>query len=157
MATPVDMGETVVRPPAEAQHMTGNEKAATLAVWGGVLMVASGVSGAYQWNQTFEIIEALLGSWRILALAHLVFIGIGSVGGAFVIVGAFCFWKNKVRWGKLMIWLGTGFTILSLIVLVAAQFIRFDWPFAGASLVGFVGIALSVLARFEAHAKRLLP
>jgi len=64
MATPVDMGETVVRPPAEAQHMTGNEKAATLAVWGGVLMVASGVSGAYQWNQTFEIIEALLGSWR---------------------------------------------------------------------------------------------
>ena len=156
MTAPVDLEKTVVRSP-EIAAQKKNERAAILATWGGVLMVASGVSGAYQWSQTFAILEAILGSSGVLHIVQLGFVGIGSVGGVFVVLGAYAFWKNRVRTGRFLLWLGTGFTMISLGLLLAVQFIRFDWPFAGASLIGFVGIALCVLARFEARPKRLLP
>ncbi len=130
--------------------LTDNEKAAILAIWAGVLMLIGGVTGASQWRHTFALVEDVLGASAALRFVQLVFVALGSVGGIFVLLGAYAFRESHVRTGRMMIWFGTGFTIVSLILFVILQVRTGDWPFAGAGLLGFVGIGLSQMARFKA-------
>ena len=130
--------------------LTDNEKAALLALWAGALMLLSGVTGASQWQRTFALFGDLLGTNPLLRFVQLVFVAVGSVGGIFVIMGAYAFRENRVRTGKLLILFGTGFTIVSLMLFLLLTALHGEWPFAGASLIGFLGIVLSVIARLRA-------
>lgn len=130
--------------------LTDNEKAALLAIWAGVLMLLSGVTGASQWRRTFDLIQGLVGSSPILQFVQLVFVAVGSVGGIFVLLGAYAFRENRVRTGKLLILFGTGFTLVSLLVFLVLAARHGDAPFAGASVLGFLGVILSVIARYRA-------
>ncbi len=133
------------------RDLPDNEKAAVLAAIAGVLMLVSGVTGASQWHRMFEILLETFGDSAILRFAGLVFIAMGSIGGILVLLGAYGFRNNRVRTARTIIWLGTGFTVLSLVFFVVLQFQRSgDFPFAGASFFGFVGILLSVIARYKA-------
>ncbi|HEV8596037.1 MAG TPA: hypothetical protein VGR51_10975 [Thermoplasmata archaeon] len=130
--------------------LTDNEKAAVLAGLAGILMLASGVTGASQWRHTFALIGELVGPSPALRFVGYVFVALGSVGGIFVLMGAYAFREDHVRTGKLLIYFGTGFTVLSLFLFLALVVRSGELPFAGASILGFVGIALSLIARFRA-------
>ena len=130
--------------------LTDNEKAAILALWAGALMLLAGVTGASQWGRTFDLVEDLLGRNPLLRLVQFVFVALGSVGGIFVLLGAYAFREDRVRTGKLLILFGTGFTIVSLMLFLVLTALHGEWPFAGASVIGFLGIVLSVIARFRA-------
>lgn len=130
--------------------LTDNEKAAIIAAAAGILMLLSGVTGASQWRRTFEYLLSILGDSVVLRLVGLVFVALGSIGGIFVILGAYGFRNDKVRTGRMMIWLGSGFTIVSLVLYVILQVRHGDLPFAGAGVLGAAGIVLSVVARFRA-------
>jgi len=132
--------------------LTDNEKAAILAIWAGVLMLLSGVTGASQWRRTFDLVQQLLGPSALLRFVQLVFVVLGSVGGIFVILGAYAFREDHVRTGKLLILFGTGFTIVSLILFLILAIQHGEWPFAGGAILGFVGVILSVVARLRAKA-----
>ncbi|TLZ51112.1 MAG: hypothetical protein E6K18_05885 [Methanobacteriota archaeon] len=131
---------------------TDNEKAAFLAVIAGLLMLVSGVTGASQWRRTFDLIESFLGASPALRFVQLVFVVLGSVGGIFVLLGAYAFRNDRVRTGKIVILFGTGFTIASLILFLIIAVQRGELPFAGGAAIGFTGVVLSVFARFKAKA-----
>lgn len=135
--------------------LTDNEKAALMAGIAGLMMLGSGVTGASQWRRTFELVEALLGTSPALRFAQLVFVVIGSLGGVFVLLGAYAFREDRVRTGKVLILFGTGFTVVSLVVFLVLAVQHGEWPFAGGAVLGFLGILLSVLARFQAKARPL--
>ena len=137
--------------------LTDNEKAALLAGLAGLMMLGSGVTGASQWGRTFELIGALIGASPLLRFAQLVFVVIGSVGGIFVLLGAYAFREDRVRTGRLLILFGTGFTVASLVVFLVLAVQHGEWPFAGGAALGFAGIVLSVAARFKAKAVPLRP
>jgi len=133
------------------RDLSDNMKAAWIAGVSGVLMLISGVTGASQWQRTFTTLVEIVGANPVLRFLALVFIAIGSVGGVFVLLGAYGFRNNRVRTARTVIWFGTGFTVLSLIAFVVYQMRQGgDFPFAGASFLGFLGILLSVVARFKA-------
>jgi uncharacterized membrane protein YozB (DUF420 family) len=131
---------------------TGNEKAAAIAAIAGLLMLLSGVTGASQWRRTFAIVEGLLGASPLLRFVQLVFVALGSVGGVFVLLGAYAFREDKVRTGKALILFGTGFTLVSLVIFAVIAVQHGEWPFAGGAVLGFFGIVLSVYARLKARA-----
>ncbi|MEK6851845.1 MAG: hypothetical protein AABY30_04830 [Candidatus Thermoplasmatota archaeon] len=137
--------------------LTDNEKAGLLAGVAGLLMLGSGVTGASQWRRTFDLILQMIGPNPLLRFTQLVFVVIGSVGGVFVLLGGYAFRENRVRTGKLLILFGTGFTVISLMVFLVLAVQHGEWPFAGGAVLGFVGIVLSVIARFRAKAIPLKP
>lgn len=127
-----------------------NEKAAVFAAIAGALMLVSGFTGASQWHRTFDVLQDIFGQSTALRYLGVVFIALGSIGGLFVLLAAYMFQNDRVRTARIVIWFGTGFTILSLIVFALYQATRGgDFPFAGASLLGFVGVLISVVARFQ--------
>ena len=134
---------------------TDNEKAALLAAAAGVLMLASGVTGAAQWQRTFETLQSILGPNPLLHFVQLAFVVLGSLGGALVLLAAYALREDRVRTGKALILLGTGLVLVHLVIFVALAVRNGEWPFAGASLLGFVGVLLSIAARFRAKAKPL--
>lgn len=129
-----------------------NEKAAALAALAGFLMLLAGVTGASQWRRTFEIVEGILGASPLLRFVQLVFVALGSVGGVFVLLGAYAFREDRVRTGKALILFGTGFTLVSLLLFLVIVTRHGEWPFAGGAAVGFAGVVFSVFARLKARA-----
>ena len=137
------------------RDLSDNMKAAWIAGVSGVLMLISGVTGASQWGRTFILIESYFGTSTLVRFAQLVFVALGSVGGIFVLLAAYAFRADRVRTGKILIWFGTGFTLISLLLFLVITAQRGEWPFAGGAVIGFAGIFLSVLARLRAVPKPL--
>ena len=133
-----------------ARQWTDNEGAALIAGIAGVFLLISGFTGASQWRRTFDLITGLLGDSPLIRVVGFGFIAFGSLGGIFVVFGAFSFKQNRVRTGRIMIWLGTGFTIATLILYVFLQVRHGEFPFAGAGVLGAAGIILSIIARYHA-------
>ena len=136
---------------AKRRAWSDNEKAAALAAVAGFLMLLSGVTGASQWRRTFDFLEAVLGASALLRFVQLVFVALGSVGGIFVILGAYAFREDRVRTGKVLILFGTGFTIVSLVLFLVLAVRNGEWPFAGGAAFGFLGVVLSLAARIRAR------
>lgn len=137
------------------RDLSKNGKAAVLTAVAGGLMLVSGVTGASQWDRTFAILLETFGDSAVLRFVAVVFTGMGSAGGIFVLLGAYGFRNNRVRTARTLIWFGTGFTLIS-VVLFLVYLLRLggDFPFAGASFLGFLGILVSVIARYEAKPLR---
>lgn len=127
-----------------------------MAAVAGVLLILSGVTGASQWERTFRFVADLIGPSALLRAVAIVFIAIGHIGGLLVILGAYAFREDRVRTGRVLILLGTGFTLISLILFVLLQIQHRDLPFAGAGVLGVAGIVLSIVARRKARPKPLL-
>ena len=134
------------------RDLSDNMKAAWIAGVSGVLMLISGVTGASQWQRTFATLVEIVGANPVLRFLALVFIAIGSVGGVFVLLGAYAFREDRVRTGKVLILFGTGFTFVSLLIFTVIAVQHGEWPFAGGAVVGFFGIVLSVFARLKTRA-----
>jgi len=130
-----------------------------LALIGGILMLIAGATGGIG-IYAFAYAEISLYYPQIAGLIGIilpVLTIIASFGGAAVIVGGFLLLGGRVTTGKLLITLGAGFGLLGLIIGTASGLAQ-GWGlqasiiavFATGTLVGWVGIFLSIFARFAA-------
>ena len=127
--------------------LSNNEKAMFLALFGGVLMLIAGVSGAAAWNAIGDAVAELTDSDEI-ALAFAVMVLLGSLGGILVIIGALQFKKRKkVKAGKLLITIGAGFGLIGLIILVILSLVNGDFLFFAGIGIGLLGLILTIMAR----------
>ncbi|WGM90356.1 MAG: hypothetical protein IAX21_01460 [Candidatus Bathyarchaeota archaeon] len=133
-----------------------NKVAAFLAIVAGTLLIISGQKGP---TGTYDLIIENLTLMtqnqliiQIIQLVELIFITITVLGGFIVILGGYLLIKNKTRSAKLLIALGTGFGIISLIFLMLTLFQTQDLmtTLSRHTLLEWIAITLSFTARFIA-------
>ncbi len=140
--------------------MSANEKAGILGIAGGILMLIAGLTGAVAWRTIGEMtveftqIEALGSVFQILVI-------LGSLGGFLVMLGGLLFLlklkiitkETRVKVGKILIAIGAGFGLLSLIIFIVLALFGENplSSFFGALGIGFAGLILSIAARATAQ------
>jgi ABC-type multidrug transport system fused ATPase/permease subunit len=143
----------------EESHKGRQRTAFLLALAGGICMLVAGVSGgvaiyAFAFNQISAELPQLATVLGYLLAALTI---IASLGGIAVIVGGIMILGGRITSGKLFIGLGAGFGIFSVIVGLATGLAQ-GWGlvasaeaiFATGQTLGWVGIFLSIFARFAA-------
>jgi len=128
--------------------------AGALAVVGGVMLVFGGFAGTAQ--STLDSVKRAAEDWfpdndqkgTILTVLT-VMIYLAMLGGLAVILGGYLMWKDYDIAGKILVWLGTGVGVLSLVISAAIALATGNWDAFVASnltLVG-IGLVLSIVAR----------
>src|SRR5438094_7026776 len=95
--------------------LTNNQVAAVLAFAAGVLFLVVDWNGARIVEESIALLADVFGSSPALRVLAIVLVSIASLGGIAVIVGAFLIWSDRVRAGKILVLLGTGAGIVSLV------------------------------------------
>lgn len=134
---------------ATRHRLTPNDEAAILAVVAGVFLLAAGVSGAPQFERTFLLLHRLLGPLPLLRPVAFLVVSIAAWGGFAVIAGGLVVRLDHPQVGKVLMYLGTGFSVFSLAAFVVLQLADRTIPFAGGIGFGAVGVVLSIAARFR--------
>jgi hypothetical protein len=140
-------------------HKGRNRTAFLLALIGGILLLVAGVSGgvgiyAFAFAEISAHFPQLASVLGVLLAALTV---IASLGGVAVIVGGIMVLGDRVTSGKLFIGLGAGVGILGIILGLATGLAQ-GWGlvasalavFATGQTIGWIGIFLSIFARFAA-------
>ncbi len=124
--------------------------ASFLAVLSGSMLMAGHFSGASRWRDVIGWISDFIEVSPILRLTFLAIISISSLGGAAVILGGLLIFENRTLLGRLLILLGTGFGVVSFLLVLGLLAFRGNLPVAGSSLFVLIGIGLSIVARVRA-------
>ncbi len=137
-----------------------NKAACWILVISGLLMIVGGVVNG---PGIIGVIGLLLLKSQILTSFLLVFlivviVGIcaifGLFGGFSVIFGAYVISKNHIRLGKLIVGLGAGgglFTLIILVFLALSSGVIMDFLWTLTHSIGAMGILLSIYGRMKVH------
>lgn len=125
-------------------HMS---KATVIAIVAGFLLIVAGVNGIATWETIRNFVTTHIMDNSIVQMVFVVLISIASLGGIAVIVGGLLLGKDKIRAGKFLIFLGTGFGLVSVIVTAAVAFVEKNFEISGFLSIGTIGLILSVVAR----------
>jgi hypothetical protein len=131
-----------------------SKMAGALAVVGGVMLVFGGFAGTTQ--SVLENARGAVDNWfpdyeqkgTILTVLTIM-IYLAMLGGFAVILGGLLMWKGFDIAGKILVWLGTGVGIMSLIVSAIIAYATGKWDAfvtSNMTLVG-IGLVLSLVAR----------
>ncbi|MCJ2519782.1 MAG: hypothetical protein LN412_02390 [Candidatus Thermoplasmatota archaeon] len=123
-------------------------KASLLALLSGSLLLAGHFSGAARWSIVIGIVSSFVTVTPLLRFLFLAIIWISSLGGAAVILGGLLVLEERILLAKLLILLGTGFGIVSFVIVLVLAIYRGDLPVASGPFVVMAGIGLSIAARF---------
>ena len=142
------MGERLSPKEIEA----ANKSAGNWAIIAGILLLVAGLTGVALWTLITDLIKAALPA-ALLSISdyirYLVFLA--SLGGIMVILGGLALRGNKVGTGKFFIALGAGFGLIGLILIAITSVFAISVPITSVpSLVGFLGLILSIIARMKA-------
>lgn len=130
-----------------------NVLAVLFAFIAGVLLIISGEQGP---TGTYTLILEKLSMFiedplllNIARVVGLILTILSSLGGFAVLIGGYLIFKKKMFFGKLLIALGAGFGIVSLLFLVATLIRTQEIAvvIARHTIFGWAGITLSLLAR----------
>jgi len=124
-----------------------NRKAIIIALFAGILLLISGVSGLATWEAIKHFVTENIIDTYIVQLLFAVLIFIASLGGISVIIGGFLIGRNKIRTGKLFISLGAGLGLIGLIFSIMVAIIENNFPIGSFFSVGAIGLILSIVAR----------
>ena len=125
--------------------LSNREQAMYLGIFGGVLMLIAGASGAATWNTIGDAAVEITGSDSV-ALTFAILVMLASLGGLLVMIGALMFKKRKrVKIGKILIIIGAGCGVLGLIVLAILSLVNGDYFFFTG--LDFIGLVLAIFAR----------
>jgi len=133
-----------------------NEEAASLAAVAGILLIVSGYTGTRSIDRFFFLLADLFGANPALRVLAYVFVGIASLGGFSVLIGAYLIWKDRVRLGRIFILLGSGAGFFTLLLFLLVNLRREEFSFLASVLPAILGVAIGVIARFRAQATRIL-
>jgi hypothetical protein len=136
--------------------MRPNDQAALLAGVAGFLLILSGYTGVRSVDRFFTLLEDLFGPRAFLIVLAYLFLGIASFGGFAVLFGGYLFWKDRVRFGRVVILIGSGAGFFTLLLFVLVNLRREEFSFLGSVLPAILGVAAGVGARFRSVPKPLL-
>jgi len=133
-----------------------NDEAALLAAVSGILLIVSGYTGARPVNRFFELLEDAFGSRPSLLVLAYIFVGIASLGGFAVLIGAFLIWKDRVRLGRILILVGSGAGFFTLLIFLLVNLRREEFSLLTSVLPAVLGVLIGVIARIRAKPKPIL-
>ncbi len=136
--------------------MKRNVAAAILAAVAGVLLLIVGINGVAGVDRIFALLQDWFGTNEALRLLAYVLGGIAALGGVAVLFGAYFVATERVRTGKILITLGSGAGILTLLFFLARNLASEQFSYLTAVLPAVLGVALAIAARFVAKAKPIL-
>ena len=132
--------------------MRRNDKAAILAIMAGVLFLLVGYTGARGVDHFFGLFVDVFGPVPGLRVVAFVLVSIASLGGIVVLIGAWLFHRDQFWSGQLLILLGTGAGLISLILFLVLLVTRPGRILAHETAVPvLIGVVLSVSARVIAR------
>lgn len=137
--------------------MRRNTQAAILAAIAGVLLLVVGYSGVRGVDHFFEWLEAVLGPRPLLFLLSRVFGGIASLGGIAVLIGGYAIYRDSVRVGRILILLGSGAGLTTLILFILVNLWREAFSYLVEILPAIVGVSVGVVAQLWAKPEPILP
>ncbi len=136
--------------------MRRNRAAAVVAAVAGVLLLTVGLNGVNGVDRLFALLEEWFGTNETLRILAYVLGGIAALGGAAVIIGAYFVGTDRVRVGKLLIALGSGAGLVTLLLFLARNVASEQFSYVYAVLPAILGVVLALVARFMAKPKPLL-
>lgn len=137
--------------------MKVNTQAALLAVIAGVLLLIVGYTGVAGVDHFFELLESWFGPQPALLLLSRIFGGIAALGGVAVLIGAYFLATNSVRTGRILIVLGSGMGLLTLLLFLARNLASEDFSYLLAVLPAILGVVLGIAAQWRAKPVPILP
>lgn len=136
--------------------MKRNLLAALVAVLAGILLLLTGVNGVQGVDRLFALLEEWFGTNETLRILAYVLAAIAALGGIAVLVGAYCLGTERVRTGKLLITLGSGAGIVTLLIFLARNLASEQFSYLTAVLPAILGVVLAIVARQMAKPKPLI-
>ena len=122
----------------------------------GVSLVVSGWSGARPADRLFALLEEIFGDRPLLIVLAYVFVGLASLGGFLVLFGSYLFWRDRVRIGRVLILIGSGAGLFTLLLFILVNLRREEFSPALSVIPAVIGISLGIMARFWARPKPIL-
>ena len=119
-----------------------------VAFLAGFCLILAGGNGVATWESIKNFVTIYLIDNSVVQMIFAGILSIASLGGIAVILGGLCIGIDKMRTGKLLILLGTGFGFLGfgMLVIVTVMGKNFDSTYFLS--FGAIGLMLSILARF---------
>lgn len=136
--------------------MQRNEEAASLAAVAGILLIVSGYTGTRSVDRMFDLLAAIFGGSPVLRVVAYIFLGIASLGGFSVLFGGYLIWKDRVRFGRVFILVGSGAGFFTLLLFLLVNLRHQEFSLLASVLPAIFGVGTGVVARFRAVPKPLL-
>ena len=130
-----------------------NYIATILGIVSGVLFLIYGLNGVNAWRSLEEIIVSVtqIASVKILFAIVIFF---ASFGGIIILAGAIAIYTERVQFGKILITIGVGSGIITLIIQTFLTIIQETKDFSWIGTASTIAIILSVIARTIAKSKK---
>lgn len=136
--------------------MKRNTQAAIIAAIAGILLLVVGLNGVAGVDRLFSLLQSWFGANEALRILAYVLGAIAALGGIAVLAGAYCVATEHVRLGKLLITLGSGAGILTLLLFLAKNLAAEEFSYLFAVLPAILGVVLAIVARFRAKPTPIL-
>lgn len=137
--------------------MKVNTQAAIIAAVGGILLLFVGYSGVAGVDHLFELLESWFGPQPALLVLSRIFGGIAALGGVAVLMGAYFLATDRVRTGRILILLGSGMGLTTLLLFLARNLVSEDFSYLLAVLPAIFGVILGIAAQWRAKPAPILP
>ncbi len=136
--------------------MRRNDQAALLATVSAGFLLLTGYSGARSVYNFFELLVDIFGARAFLIALAYAFVAIASLGGFAVLAGGYLIWKDRVRTGRLLILIGSGAGLFTLLLFLLVQIRRGNVDLLLSVLPAILGVAIGIAARLRAKATPIL-
>ncbi len=136
--------------------MKRNTEAAIVAALAGVLLLYVGLNGVAGVDRIFALLEEWFGTNEALRILAYVLGAIAALGGVAVLLGAYLVGVDRVRTGKILITLGSGAGIITLLIFLARNLASEQFSYLYAVLPALLGVVLAIVARSMAKPKPIL-
>ena len=137
--------------------MKVNTQAAGLAVISGALLLIVGYTGVASVDRIFALLESWFGTQPALLILARVLGAVAALGGVAVLIGAYFLATDRVRTGRILILLGSGAGLLTLLLFLARNLVAEEFSFLLAVLPAVLGVAFGVAAQWRAKPAPILP
>ncbi|MEW5937284.1 MAG: hypothetical protein AB1665_05655 [Candidatus Thermoplasmatota archaeon] len=124
-----------------------NRGAVALALVGGICLLLAGVTGLAAWGAIAQVVEEHITTDPTLMLVLGTLVAIASLGGLAVIAGGLLIGRGSVGSGKALIALGAGVGLIGFVLSLVLWLFGRGMMIGGGSLLGLLGIVLSIAAR----------
>lgn len=124
-----------------------------VAIAGGVCLLIAGITGVAAWTQIRDIVEQYVTTNTMVMDIFNWLIIIAGFGGFAVIGGGILIGADSVGFGKFLISLGAGMGLIGFIIAIVIWWLdgATGMLMIGGSIIGLVGIVLSIAARQMAY------
>lgn len=131
-----------------------NYLATILGIVSGVLFLIYGLNGVHAWKSLEEIILQHIANLALVKILFAIIIFFASFGGIIILAGAIAIYKERVQFGKILISIGVGSGIITILIQIFLTISSKTKDFSWIGTVSTIAILLSIGARLLAKSKK---